>query len=96
MYHGARVDMWYGLLRDGPTALLDTTLDQLMPGLSDVDRAILRRLLDGLRDQTKWIAEARQNLVGEAARVRELGASMKLAGLRSYTDKDGRIYVIAE
>ena len=90
---GQICDTWHAVFREGPTALLDTLLDHIEPEMSEPTRTILKRWVEGWRDQVRWIDQARQDLVGEAARIRELGEAMRRAGLRSYTDKEGRIYV---
>jgi hypothetical protein len=56
-------------------------------------KEVIRAFFGHVKEQTEWIVKAREELVSEAARVRELGESMRKAGLRSYTDKEGRIYV---
>lgn len=84
---------WMELMR-GPTGLIEADWNHakwMLP--NDTARAVMGRLVDQIVRQTKWIAEAREELVGETARVRDIGIVMQKAGLRSYTDKEGRIYV---
>lgn len=93
MTRGQFVDSWRWVFREGPCALLDTLLDGIEPKLDAPTREVVRVFVAHVREQSAWIVKAREDLIGEVARVREIGEVMKRAGLRSYTDKEGRIYV---
>jgi hypothetical protein len=94
MRHDPReIGAWDALFHRGHMSLTRSQFDYIFPNLSERAQVILRDTLDDLERQTKWIAEARAELVGETARIREIGIVMAKAGLRSYTDKEGRIYV---
>lgn len=88
--------LWEEVARRGPMGLSRLELQQLAYTLPDGPRQIVERIFETVEAQTRWIVEAREELIGETARVRDIGLVMAKAGLRSYTDKDGRIYVASE
>lgn len=93
MSQGARIDAWDHVFHEGPAALTKTILGPALVALKEPDRQIVKLLVEHVCDQTKWIAQASAELVSETARIRDIGITMQRAGLRSYTDKEGRIYV---
>lgn len=84
---------WDAMLKDGPMCLTKQNWQMLESKLGERDRVILKHLIESVEDEAKWIVKAREGLVSETARVRDIGIVMAKAGLRSYTDKEGRIYV---
>ena len=89
---------WRSLLDRGPTCLLKEDWSHLETRLkfSDTDKAIFRRMLDRMDSQTKWIVERTEAMRNEAERMKMLGETMRRAGLRSYTDEHGCIFVAAK
>jgi hypothetical protein len=63
------------------------------PKQAEEASALLTFLLDGLARDKKWIAERAAAMRDEAERIAIIGQTMQRAGLRSYTDKDGAIFV---
>ncbi len=87
---------WQNVARDGVMCLTRHNWEALEPTLTPVGRALLKAFLESLEEQSGWIATAREELAGELARATEIGKMMRLAGLRSYTDKSGCVFVAAE
>jgi hypothetical protein len=90
---GAEMYLWEEAVRRGPMGLTRLELQQLAYTLPDGPRQIVMRIFETVEAQTVWIVEARKELVSETARVRDIGIVVQKAGLRSYTDKEGRVYV---
>lgn len=83
--------------RDEKKAIRDAAL---LDAARAVDRVLVQiGALEGssihsaLSSELEWIESRRQELENEKARILDVGRTMQLAGLRSYTDKEGRIYV---
>ncbi len=87
---------WQNVARDGVMCLTRHNWEALEPLMTPVGRVLLKTFLESLEQQSEWIATARQELAGELARASEIGKMMQRAGLRSYTDKSGCIFVAAE
>lgn len=87
---------WEEVLRNGVMGLTRCDLSSIDHKLDQTSREVLRRILESLEDQTRWVDEQTQLLRSESERVRMMGVIMHKAGLRSYTDEKGRIYVAAE
>lgn len=87
------IDQWDYIFREGPTALTEAILDRALSSMKGTDREVVKVLVEHVCDQTKWIDRASRELVSETARIRDIGIVMRKAGLRSYTDKEGRIFV---
>jgi hypothetical protein len=87
---------WEEVIRNGPMGLTRCDWSTIDYKLDEPGRQVLRRFLESLEDQTKWVTEQTALLRSEAERVRMMGVIMHKAGLRSYTDEKGRIYVAAE
>lgn len=96
MHKGTLVDIWWGSLRGGPMALTEEMLARVEPELSPGGRAILKHVIQSFRDDHKWIEERTRAMRDEAERIEQIGKTMARAGLRSYTDEKGRIFVSAE
>ncbi len=62
---------------------------------SDVE-GFLRTLIDAMDRDKAWIAAQRRLLAEEGERIQAIGLRMRAAGLRSYTDPAGAIYVAHE
>lgn len=66
------------------------------PDVSKETRAIIRHVMAGLKRQTEWVQERQHETRGEADRILAIGETMRRAGLRSYTDEKGRIFVAGD
>lgn len=93
MSYGAIADFWRGLYRHGATGLTDELIARFEPELSPAGRAALRAFAEQARHDHKWIEDQRAYMRDEAERIGVIGETMRRAGLRSYTDKEGRIFV---
>lgn len=84
---------WDEVVRNGPMGLTRHDWSTIDHKLDDVSRAVLGRFLASIEKQTKWVEEQRRAMRDEAARIALVGETMRKAGLRSYTDEKGRIFV---
>jgi hypothetical protein len=66
------------------------------PYLKDSHRLVLQRLFEALNDQSEWVVKRTAAMRDEAERIALIGQTMKRAGLRSYTDEHGRIFVAGD
>lgn len=86
-------DLFEQWRKEGPAALLKYDWRRVEHRLPDEDRVVLRGFLEAICKQTEWIVEDQTTREKELAHIAAIGTVMKRAGLRSYTDKDGRIFV---
>lgn len=93
--YGARM-MWEGVCRTGVMGLTRQDWARLAPDLSPIARAVLRSFLEQLEGQSRWVAERTAATRDEADRIVLIGQTMRRAGLRSYTDEKGRIFVAGD
>lgn len=84
---------WRRVIEWGPMGLTNHDWLEVERHLPEAGRVILKRFLSQLAEQSRWIVEREEAMRGEADRIEQIGKTMKRAGLRSYTDKDGRIFV---
>ncbi len=69
-------------------------LDRLRDGGPGMDvNMLLKHILDDLRHDKEWVRDRIRAMRDEAERIALIGDTMKRAGLRSYTDEKGRIFV---
>lgn len=87
---------WEQVLKDGPLALTKQDWRAIEEKLDPSSQRILRHLIEGIEQQTKWVTERMAAMRDEAERVELLGKTMRRAGLRSYTDEKGRVFIAAE
>lgn len=95
MRDGMIVDTWCNLFRMGASALTEELAGRLLPNLDANTRALVKALLDQVAHDKKWIIERTHAMRAEAEHVATIGETMRRAGLRSYTDERGRIFVSA-
>jgi hypothetical protein len=57
---------------------------------------LVKTLVAMLREEKTWLGEQRAYMRDEAERIALIGQTMKRAGLRSYTDEKGRIFVAGD
>ena len=88
--------LWLDLLRRGPMGLTQYDFAALERHLPEVGRVILRNFMQSLERQSKWIVERTAAMRDESERIALIGQTMKRAGLRSYTDKDGAIFIASD
>lgn len=86
-------DAWRGVLQRGPAGLLEAKWDLLQFKVPPETVPLLRIWLQDVVRQTEWIVKRTKSMRDEAERVELLGKTMRAAGLRSYTDDKGRIFV---
>ncbi len=91
--HPGAMMLWEDLAKRGPMGLAGYDLRHLEQSLPDIGRAVLRSFLGSLERQSKWIVERTAAMRDESERIALIGQTMRRAGLRSYTDKDGAIFV---
>lgn len=87
---------WEGVFRDGPMCLTRHAWGRIKDHLPSDARQVFDALIDSVERQAKWVAEFGDATNLELERVSRLGLVMQRAGLRSYTDDKGRIYVAAD
>lgn len=92
------IEFWKQILSTGPTCLVkqDWQAFEHRVKLDDLSRVAFRHLLEGLDNQTRWIVERTKSIREEGERMVHIGQMLKRAGLKSYTDKDGNIFVAAD
>ncbi len=88
--------LWEDLAKRGPMCLAGYELRQLEQSLPEIGRLILRKFLGDLERQSRWIVERTTAMRDESERIALIGQTMKRAGLRSYTDEKGRIFVAGD
>jgi hypothetical protein len=84
---------WDEVIKRGPLGLTSHDWDALFPHFDPMTKQVFRRFYTSLSDQSKWILERTEAMRDDAERIALLGKTMRAAGLRSYTDEKGRIYV---
>lgn len=87
---------WEEVLKHGPMGLTRHDWATVESKLDEAGRRVLRRLLQQVEEQAKWCVEREAELRGEQAHITKIGQTLALAGLRSYTDKEGRIFVASQ
>ncbi len=90
---------WRAMLEKGPTCLLKEDWSRIELKLDELDettRAVFKALLADMDRQTRWILERTKSMRDEAEHIALIGETVKRAGLRSYTDEKGRIYVASD
>ncbi len=86
--------IWEEVARKGPMGLTRLHWESLLPDLPQgAARKILAMFLEGLEEQSRWIDKRTAAMRDEAEHIALVGTTMKRAGLRSYTDEKGRIFV---
>ncbi len=88
--------LWMEILQRGPMVLTEQEWKDVERLLPEPGRVAFRHLVDSLKRQTAWIVERTAAMRDEAERMALLGETMRRAGLRSYTDEKGRIFVAAD
>lgn len=88
--------LWNEVLRMGPMGLSKLDVQRLSGEMKPGPATILHRLFDQIEHQSKWVVERTQAMRDEAERIALIGQTMKRAGLRSYTDEHGRIFVAGD
>jgi len=94
--HESTAFLWEELARRGPMGLTHYDMRALQEHLPPMGRAIFKYFVESLERQSTWIVERTAAMRDEAERIALIGQTMKRAGLRSYTDKDGAIFVAGD
>lgn len=88
--------MWRDVITSGVMGLTRWDWRALAPELSEPGQLILKRFLEQLESQSRWVQERTDATRNEGDRIERIGLMMKRGGLRSYTDEAGRVFVAGE
>lgn len=83
---------WERVVHDGPMGLTRQHWRTIDRDMSEYGRAVLKHFVESVERQAKWVVEARAAIESEAQRIATVGKMMRIAGLHSYVDKEGRVY----